>query len=90
MIPSIDRKNSDKGYSINNIQILDLETNRKKGILQSVKVTSKKVLAIHSVSLEKFYFSSLSEASRAGYTKTSVSFAIKNGTKYKGLHWYWN
>jgi len=86
--PSVDRKNNNKGYSINNIQFLTLSENSTKGNLEVHRIRIPP-LQNKSVILEKdgikLEFISGKEASLfLGFTRGAVSSAIKNNYKVAG------
>jgi hypothetical protein len=81
LVPSVDRIDNDRGYTIDNIQFLNLSENVKKGHIEAPKC--KKVLLVKGN--EVLYFDSQIEASRyLGVSKETVCRALKNNGRVQG------
>lgn len=55
---------------------------------EHILLISKPIKAVNSKTKEIFYFISLTEPSKKGYSAGSVSVAIKNRRIYKGYYWF--
>lgn len=87
--PSIDRINSFKNYTINNIQVLTWEQNRKKGHIE-VGIKSRKKVSMYSMDGKKIKtFHSLVQAKKIMKLKGNHISAVCRGKlkSYKGYLW---
>lgn len=90
-VPSIDRIDPSGNYSIDNIRILDMRENRKLGIEQSKKRTSKLIIGISVDDPTKtIEISSATAAKRQGFAPTSIRARLFGETKYPYKGYYWS
>jgi hypothetical protein len=90
--PSIDRKDSTKGYCLSNVRILELRKNVLLGAFNSGKVIKekygKKIVGTHKENHSKISFSSLHEAERNGFDRKSLGRCLSGRfSHHKGYIW---
>lgn len=78
--PSVDRINSNKGYSPDNIRIIPLQDNIMLGVANAVKKTSKPVKAIHKDMGVKEFPSVTAAAKGIGIKRDTIYAHLDKGT----------
>jgi len=78
--PTIDRKESDKNYAIDNLQILSYSEN-------SAKDKWRPVTSINPITGEKITYSTTNQAVANGFDRRCIQSAISRGTMHRGLNW---
>lgn len=84
--PSVDRIDSSKHYSLDNIQILELMENIKKGVANMVKNLSQPIIAYNQT--ETLFFSCKRDAQRKGFNRNFIKLCLEDcSRKYKNYFW---
>jgi hypothetical protein len=89
LTPSVQRKDEKRGYSLDNIEVLDNNTNRLEGAISSGKKSSKAIIGVNITTGETIEFSSGHEAARHGFSVQCIWACIhkKNQRVHKGYIW---
>lgn len=85
LTPSVDRIEEDKGYTLNNIQLMTWESNDRKEDGRRAKRLSKAVIGISLETGEEVEYSSVSKAARElGISRTHIPDACSGKYKHCG------